>query len=155
MLDEVAAWHSRPLKAVYPVVFFDALRVKIRDESVVRNKAVHIALAAFAESSWGRKYVAIVQSWERAWEEVIPFYAFPAEVRKLIYTSNAIEELNARLRRAVRARGHFPNDDAALKLLFLALNRAEKEWIMPPREWSMAKAQFAILFGEHFVRATV
>ncbi|GAA4486597.1 IS256 family transposase [Gluconacetobacter asukensis] len=261
VLDEVAAWQNRPLEAVYPVVFFDALRVKIRDESVVRNKAVHIALgvradgtkevlglwieqnegakfwlrvmnelrhrgvedvllavvdglkgfpdairavfpealvqtcivhllrhsldfvawkdrksvatalkdiyravdaeagkaalAAFAESSWGRKYAAIVQSWERVWEEVIPFYAFPAEVRKLIYTTNAIEALNAKLRRAVRARGHFPNDDAALKLLFLALNRAEKEWIMPPREWSMAKAQFAILFGERFARATV
>ncbi|MBB2169168.1 IS256 family transposase [Gluconacetobacter aggeris] len=261
VLDEVAAWQNRPLEAVYPVVFFDALRVKIRDESVVRNKAVHIALgvradgtkevlglwieqnegakfwlrvmnelrhrgvedillavvdglkgfpdairavfpealvqtcivhllrhsldfvawkdrksvatalkdiyravdaeagksalAAFAESPWGRKYTAIVQSWERVWEEVIPFYAFPAEVRKLIYTTNAIEALNAKLRRAVRARGHFPNDDAALKLLFLALNRAEKEWIMPPREWSMAKAQFAILFGERFARATV
>ena len=260
VLDEVAAWQNRPLEAVYPVVFFDALRVKIRDESVVRNKAVHIALgvradgtkevlglwieqnegakfwlrvmnelrhrgvedvllavvdglkgfpdairavfpealvqtcivhllrhsldfvawkdrksvamalkdiyravdaeagkaalAAFAESSWGRKYAAIVQSWERTWEEVIPFYAFPAEVRKLIYTTNAIEALNAKLRRAVRARGHFPNDDAALKLLFLALNRAEKEWIMPPREWSMAKAQFAILFGDRFARAT-
>lgn len=61
------------------------------------------ALAAFAESSWGRKYAAIVQSWERAWEEVIPFYAFPAEVQKLIYTTNAIEALNARLRQAVRA----------------------------------------------------
>ncbi|MFT8948708.1 MAG: IS256 family transposase [Acetobacter aceti] len=261
VLDEVAAWQSRPLEAVYPVVFFDALRVKIRDESVVRNKAVHIALgvradgtkeviglwieqnegakfwlrvmnelrhrgvedillavvdglkgfpdairavfpealvqtcivhllrhsldfvtwkdrksvatalkdiyravdakagkaalAAFTESPWGRKYAAIVQSWERVWEEVIPFYAFPAEVRKLIYTTNAIEALNAKLRRAVRARGHFPNDDAALKLLFLALNRAEKEWIMPPREWSMAKAQFAILFGARFARATV
>ncbi|CAM2891774.1 IS256 family transposase [Komagataeibacter xylinus] len=113
------------------------------------------ALAAFAESPWGRKYAMIVQSWERAWEEVIPFYAFPADVRKLVYTTNAIEALNAKLRRAVRARGHFPNDDAALKLLFLALNRAEKEWIMPPREWSMAKAQFAILFGDRFARATV
>lgn len=160
------------------MVFFDALRVKIRDESVVRNKAVHIALgvradgtkevlglwieqnegakfwlrvineqrhhgvedillavvdaeagkatlATFAESSWDRKYAAIVQSWERAWEKVIPFYAFPAEVRKVIYTTNAIEALNVKLRRAVRARRHFPNDDAALKLLFLALNRGE------------------------------
>ena len=112
------------------------------------------ALTAFAESPWGRKYAAIVQSWERAWEEVIPFYAFPAEIRKLIYTTNAIEALNAKLRRAVRARGHFPNDDAALKLFFLALNRAKKEWIMPPREWSMAKARFAILFGDRFARVT-
>lgn len=112
-------------------------------------------LAAFAESLWGRKYAAIVQSWERAWEEVIPFYAFPADVQKLVYMTNAIEALNARLRRAVRARGHFPNDDAVLKLLFLALKRTEKEWIIPPREWSMAKAQFAILFGDRFARAIV
>ena len=67
--------------------------------------------------------------------------------------TNVIEALNSKLRRAVRARGHFPSDEAATKLLFLVLNRAEKEWIMPPREWSMAKAQFAVLFGERFTRA--
>ena len=82
-----------------------------------------------------------------------PFYAFPTEVRRILYTTNAIESLNAKLRRAVRARGHFPNDDAALKLLFLVLNRAEKEWTMPAREWCMAKAQFAIIFGERFTKA--
>jgi putative transposase len=72
-----------------------------------------------------------------------------------LYTTNAIEALNSKLRRAVRARGHFPTDEAALKLLFLVLvlNRSEKEWTMPAREWWMAKAQFAILFGERFTRA--
>src|SRR3954447_13387865 len=80
-------------------------------------------------------------------------YAFPAEVRRLLYTTNAIEALNSKLRRAVRTRGHFPTDEAALKLLFLVLNRSEKEWTMPAREWCMAKAQFAILFGERFTRA--
>ena len=87
--------------------------------------------------------------------EVVPFYAFPAEVRRLLYTTNAIEALNSKLRRAVRTRGHFPTDEAALKLLFLVLNRSEKEWTMPAREWCMAKAQFAILFGERFTRAMV
>src|SRR5215203_4729726 len=110
-------------------------------------------LATFEEGPWGRKYEAIAQSWRRAWSEVVPFYAFPAEVRRLLYTTNAIEALNANLRRAVRARGHFPTDEAALKLLFLVLNRAEKEWTMPPREWALAKAQFAVLFGERFTRA--
>jgi putative transposase len=71
----------------------------------------------------------------------------------LIPVTNAIEALNSKLRRAVRARGHFPNDDAATKLLYLILNRSEKEWKMPPREWSMAKAQFAVIFGERFIRA--
>src|SRR3712207_4641854 len=95
----------------------------------------------------------IAQSWRRAWGEVVPFYALPAEVRRLLYTTNAIEALNAKLRRAVRARGHFPTEEAALKLLFLVLHRSEKEWTMPAREWCMAKAQFAILFGERFTRA--
>ena len=73
--------------------------------------------------------------------------------RSLIPVTNAIEALNSKLRRAVRARGHFPSDDAATKLLYLILNRAEKEWKMPPREWSMAKAQFAVIFGERFIKA--
>ena len=81
---------------------------------------------------------------------MIPFYAFPADVRRIIYTTNSIEALNAKLRRAVRARGHFPTDEAALKLLFLVLNLAAKEWRMPAREWTAAKAQFAILFEDRF-----
>ena len=259
VLEEVASWQARPLEAVYPLMFLDALRVKVRDEGLVRNKAVHIALGvradgtkeilglwleqnegakfwlrvmnelknrgvedvliaivdglkgfpeaitavfpratvqtcivhllrhsldfvswkdrkpvaaalkgiyravdadageaaltAFEEGYWGKKYPAIGQSWRRAWAEVSPFYAFPREVRRILYTTNAIEALNAKLRRAVRARGHFPSDDAATKLLFLVLNRSEKRWIMPPREWSMAKSQFAVLFGERFTIA--
>jgi putative transposase len=259
VLDEIATWQARPLEPVYPLVFFDALRVKIRDEGLVRNKAVHIALgvradggkeilglwleqtegakfwlrvmnelknrgvedvliavvdglkgfpdaitavfpdatvqtciihllrqslalvaykdrkavaaalkevyravdatageaalAAFEEGAWGQKYPAIGPSWRRAWGEVVPFHAFPAEVRRLLYTTNAIEALNAKLRRAVRVRGHFPTDEAAMKLLFLVLNRTERAWKMPPREWAMAKAQFAVLFGERFTKA--
>jgi putative transposase len=84
---------------------------------------------------------------------VIPFFVFPEEVRRIVYTTNAIEALNAQLRRAVSARGHFPSADAATKLLYLSLNRLEKESRMPPREWSMAKAQFAVLFGERFIKA--
>ena len=198
VLDEIAEWQNRPLERLYALVFFDAIRVKVRDEGMVRNKAitavfpqtqvqtciVHLirnsldfvsykdrkAVAAalkqiyrakdaaagqeelntFAEGPWGRKYPAIAQSWRRHWSEVIPFFAFPDEVRRIIYTTNAIESLNAKLRRAVRARGHFPTDESALKLLFLVLNLAQKEWKMPPREWAMAKAQFAIIFEGRF-----
>ncbi len=259
VLDDVAAWQGRPLDAVYPIVFFDALRVKIRDEGHVRNKAVHIALgvrangskeilglwieqnegakfwlrvmnelrnrglediliavvdglkgfpeaitavfpeaivqtcivhlirhsldfvsykdrkavasamkdiyravdawegerklAEFEDSQWGRKYPAIAQSWRRNWEQIIPFFAYPVDVRRILYTTNAIEALNSKLRRAVRSRGHFPSDDAAAKLLFLVLNRSEKEWKMPAREWAMAKSQMAVIFGERFIRA--
>ena len=111
------------------------------------------ALDGLRGGPWGRQYPAIGQSWRRAWGEVVPFYAFPDDVRRILYTTNAIEALNSKLRRAVRARGHFPTDEAAMKLLFLVLNRSEKEWKMPPREWAMAKAQFAVLFGERFTRA--
>lgn len=259
VLEEVAAWQQRPLDPAYPLVFFDAIRVKIRDEGMVRSKAIHIALgvradgrkevlglwieqnegakfwlrvmnelknrgvddimlavvdglkgfpdaitavfpdatvqtcivhllrnsmdfvswkdrkplvtalktiyravdaksaeealSAFEGSHWGQRYPAISQSWRRAWAEVIPFFAFPEEVRRIVYTTNAIEALNSKLRRAVRARGHFPSDEAATKLLYLILNRSEKEWRMPPREWTMAKAQFAVIFGERFIKA--
>ena len=111
------------------------------------------ALEDFVEGVWGKKYPAIAQSWRRSWSEVIPFFAFPDDVRRIIYTTNSIESLNAKLRRAVRSRGHFPTDDAALKLLFLVLNLAAKEWKMPPREWAMAKAQLAILFEDRFTLA--
>ena len=116
-------------------------------------EAAEAALAAFEAGPWGRKYPAIGQSWRRAWPEVIPFFAFPMEVRRIITTTNAIEALNSKLRRAVRARGHFPSDDAALKMLFLVLNQAEKAWTMPAREWAMAKSQFAVIFGERFAKA--
>jgi len=258
VLETVAEWQNRPLEESYPLVFFDALRVKIRDEGLVRNKAVYIALGvqadgtkdilglwientegakfwlrvmnelknrgvgdvliavvdglkgfpeainavfpqaivqtcivhlirhsmdfaswkdrkalagalkaiyrakdsdaakaaleAFEGGHWGIKYPAIAQSWRRNWERVIPFFAFPAAVRRIIYTTNAIESLNAKLRRAVKTRGHFPTDDAATKLLFLVLRQAAGEWKMPPREWFEAKTQFAILFGERFGR---
>ncbi len=259
VLDEVAEWQSRPLEALYPLVFLAAIRVKVRDEGTVRNKAVYVALGAradgtkeglglwieqtegakfwlrvmnelkdrgvadiliavvdglkgfpeaiaavfpktqmqacivhlirrsldfvawkdrrevaaalkevyrartaelgeaaleaFDEGPWGCKYPVIAQTWRRHWGEVVPFYSFPAEVRRIIYTTNAIESLNAKLRRAVRARGHFPHDDAVLKLLYLVLNLASKDWRMPQREWSAAKAQFAILFEDRFVVA--
>lgn len=103
---------------------------------------------------WGQRYPAIGQSWRRAWSEVILFFAFPDEVPRIGYTANAIEALNSKLLRAVRARGHFPSDDAATKRLYLILNRSDKEWKMPPREWSMAKAQFAVIFGKRFIKAT-
>lgn len=100
--------------------------------------AAEAALVAFEAGSWGRKYAAIGQSWRRAWGEVIPFCAFPLEVRRLLYTTNSIEALNTKLRRAVRVRGHFPTDEAALTLLFLVLYRTETEWPMPPLREKMS-----------------
>lgn len=256
VLEEVGRWQNRPLDALYALVFFDAIRVKTRDEGTVRNKAVYLAigvtadgrkdvlgiwieqtegakfwqrvmselknrgvndiliaivdglkgfpeainavfehtqiqtcivhlirnsldfapwkdrkalaaelkkiyravdaqaalqaLSEFEDSAFGQKYAAVSAMWRRQWEQVIPFFAYPQEVRKMIYTTNAIESLNSQIRRSVRARGHFPTDEAAIKLIWLQLREITKDWRMPPREWASAKAQFALLFGDRF-----
>ena len=256
VLEEVGRWQSRPLDPLYALVFFDALRVKMRDEGSVRNKAVylaigvtpegrkdvlgiwieqtegakfwlrvmteiknrgvndiliaiidglkgfpeainsvfpetqiqtcivhlirnsldfcswkdrkpvakelktiyraadaqaaHTALQAFEDGPWGARFAAITALWRRHWAHVIPFFAYPQEVRKMIYTTNAIESLNAKLRRSVRSRGHFPSDEAAMKLIWLQLREITQRWKMPAREWAAAKAQFAVVFGDRF-----
>ena len=108
------------------------------------------ALDGFEASSWGRKFPAIVRSWRRNWAQVIPFFAFSKPIRRVIYTTNAIESLNSTVRRAVRTRGHFPNDRAAMKLIYLTLRKIERKWQRPQVFWSQARAEFAILFGDRF-----
>jgi putative transposase len=110
-------------------------------------QAAAAALQEFEDGPWGKKFAAITAMWRRHWAHVVPFFAYPPEVRKMIYTTNAIESLNAKLRRSVRSRGHFPNDEAAMKLFWLQLREITKNWKMPPREWAAAKAQFAVVFG--------
>ena len=254
VLEEVREWQNRPLDPVYPVIFFDALRVKIRDEGLVRNKAVYVALALTAagekevlglwieqsegakfwlkvmndrktrglndvliavvdglkgfpeaiatvfplttvqtciihlirtslafvswrdrkqimpdlkaiyraetaeaaaaerdnfEARWGKHYPAIGQAWRRAWDHVVPLFAFPPAIRKMIYPTNAVESLHRSLRQIIKTRGSFPNDEAALKLLFLAIRNAGLRWSRPV-EWTAAVGQFAILFGDRF-----
>jgi len=117
----------------------------------VNDAAARQALEDFGAGQWGRKYPAIAPAWRRQWEQVIPFFAYPPEVRRIIYTTNAIESLNSKLRTAVRSRGHFPNDEAATKLLFLVLREVSRERKMPPRKWAAAKTQFAVIFGERFI----
>jgi transposase-like protein len=260
VLAEVTAWQSRPLEAVYAVVFFDALRVKIREDNVVRNKAVYLALGvrrdgtreilglwiettegakfwmkvfndlrtrgvldiliavtdgltgmptaleavfpqttlqtcivhlirnsldyaswkdrkplaaalrpiyaaasaeaaeaaldAFEDGEWGRKFPTVVAAWRRAWAQVIPFFTFPPEIRRVIYTTNAIESVNARLRKIIKTRGHFPTDDAASKLIWLALRNIAAGWGTAAHHWKEAMNQFAILYAERFIRET-
>lgn len=256
VMSEVAAWQARPLEPMYPVVFFDALRVKIREDAVVRNKAIYLALgvlpdgtrdilglwientegakfwmkvfndlktrgvadiliavtdglkgipealgavfpgttlqtcivhlirnsldyaswkdrkplatalkpiytAASAEaaaaamdefelSPWGQKFPTVVAAWRRAWDRVIPFFAFPPAVRRVIYTTNAIESLHSQLRKIIKTRGHFPGDDAATKLLWLALRNITTDWGRAAKEWREAMNQFALLYEERF-----
>lgn len=260
VVAEIAAWQARPLEAMYPVVFFDALRVKIRDEATVRSKAIYLALAvlpdgtrdilgiwiehtegakfwmkvftdlksrgchdiliavtdglkgmsealaavypattlqtcivhlirhsldfanwkerkpmvaalrpiytaasadaagaaldAFERGPWGTKFPTVVASWRRAWTHVIPFFAFPPEVRRVIYTTNALESVHAQLRKIIKTRGHFPNDEAATKLIWLALRNITAKWEQGPRFWKTAMNQFAILYADRFTTPT-
>jgi beta-glucosidase/6-phospho-beta-glucosidase/beta-galactosidase len=118
-----------------------------------RPEAAEAALADFEDSDLALQYPAIAPSWRRAWNEVIPFLDYPPEVRRLIYTTNAIEALNSKIRRAVRTRGHFPSDEAAAKLIYLALNATSVEWKRSVREWHAVKSQFAIMFEDRFPMA--
>jgi putative transposase len=105
------------------------------------------ALATF-EERWKDRYPMIAQSWQAAWPRVVPFLAFPPDIRKAIYTTNAIESLNRQLRKVIKTKGHFPSDEAISKMLYLALQNAAKKWSMPIRDWSRALHQLAILFPE-------
>jgi putative transposase len=256
VIAEVTAWQSRPLEPMYPVVFFDALRVKIRDEATVRSKAIYLALAVlpdgtrdilglwieqtegakfwmkvftdlkmrgcqdiliavtdglkgmaealaavfpattlqtcivhllrysldfanwkerkplakalrpiytaasaeaasaalddFARGPWGTKFPTVVASWRRAWTHVIPFFAFPPDVRRVIYTTNALESVHAQLRKIIKTRGHFPTDEAATKLIWLALRNITAKWARGAIYWKTAMNQFAILYEGRF-----
>lgn len=98
------------------------------------------------EEEWGSKYPLMVNTWKRAWSRFVPFLDFSEDIRRAIYTTNAIESLNRQLRKVLKTRGHFPNDDAAKKLIYLGLMNAQKKWKMPIKEWGKALNQFAIHF---------
>jgi len=91
----------------------------------------------------------------RAWPHVIPFFAFPPEIRRVIYTTNALESLNARIRKIIKTRGHFPNDDAATKLIWLALRNISAAWSRSSPAWRPAMNPFAILYGDRFIQPTI
>jgi transposase-like protein len=256
VLEEVGQWQQRPLDRFYPVVMFDCLRVKIRDEGVVRSKAVYVVLAitrdgtkdvlglwveqtegaafwlrvmtemknrgvddilivladgltgfpdalevvfpraqmhhcivhlvrrslsyvswadrkevakalrsiyraptreaaraeldAFIEGPYGRRFPPIVAMWRRHWEHVEPVFAYPTAIRRMLYTTNAIESLHMQLRKIIKNRGHFPNDEAATKLLYLALRNIISKWKNAAPAWQAALTHFSIIFGDRF-----
>ena len=248
---EVQAWQARPLEPVWPIVYLDALMIKVRDGGIVGNRSAYLALGINPEgkkevlglwleqnegakfwlkvitelknrglqdifiaccdglkgfpeaieavfpktvvqtcivhmirnstrfvtwtqrralcadlrrvygaetedaalvaldelqATWGKSHPVVIASWRNNWERVRPFFAFPFEVRRIIYTTNAIESLNYTLRKIIKSKGHFPSDEAATKLLFLALRNAEKKWLQAPKTWKSALNQFAIHF---------
>ena len=117
-------------------------------KAIYRAETAGMAEARLAEfeAKWDAKYPPISRSWRRNWEQIIPFFAYPPEIRKVIYTTNAIESLHMGLRKIIKNRGHFPTDEAAAKLLYLALKNVSKRWKRPIREWTVARNQFAIIF---------
>jgi putative transposase len=109
-------------------------------------------LEAFANGSWGRRFPAIVKMWRQAWAYVVPFFAFPPEVRRVIYTTNALERVHARVRKIIKTRGHFPTDEAATKLIWLALRNIMADWSRPAHHWRAALNQFAIVYEDRFLK---
>ena len=114
-------------------------------------EAASVALDEFERSAWGTKFPTVVAAWRRAWTQVIPFFAFPPEVRRLIYTTNALESVHAQLRKIIKTRGHFPNDEAATKLIWLALRNITAKWARGALHWKTAMRQFAILYEDRFL----
>ncbi|MGQ5525724.1 transposase, partial [Chitinimonas sp. PSY-7] len=112
-------------------------------------------LEAFAEGPLGQKFPTVSAAWRNAWDRVIPFFAFPPAVRKVIYTTNAIENINAQLRKIIKTRGHFPSDEAATKLIWLALRNITADWGYAAKDWKTAMNQFAILYADRFIRSSV
>ena len=104
------------------------------------------------EERWDDEYLPIGQSWRRNWIRIIPFFDFPAEIRKVVYTTNAIESVNMSLRKITKNRGSFPSDEALMKLFYLALNNIAKKWTMPIRDWKAALTQFTIQYGERLAQ---
>jgi len=110
-------------------------------------------LDALEAGPWGQKFPTVIAAWRRAWERVIPFFAFPPAIRRVIYTTNAIESINAQLRKIIKTRGHFPNDEAASKLIWLALRNITAEWGRAAQDWKSAMNQFAILYADRFIKS--
>lgn len=118
-------------------------------------EAAEAELDAFADGPWGQKLRMIGMAWRRAWDRVIPFFAFPPAIRKIIYTTNAIESINAQLRKIIKTRGHFPSDEAATKLISVALRNITANRGHAAHDWKTAMNQFAILYQDRFVRSAV
>ena len=119
--------------------------------TAIDEQAASVALEAF-EAKWGERFPMVAKAWRQRWAEVVPFLAFPQEIRRAIYTTNAIEALNRILRKTLKTRGQLPTDDAALKLLFLAVRNAKKTWGRRHRDWNQMMMQFAIHFGDRIPR---
>ncbi|MDY1736305.1 IS256 family transposase [Escherichia coli] len=127
VMEQVVEWQNRPLDAVYPIVYLDCIVLKVRQDS---------------------RYPQISRSWQANWPNLATFFAYPTDIRKVIYTTNAIESLNSVIRHAIKKRKVFPTDDSVKKVVWLAIQSASQKWTMPLKDWQMAMSRFIIEFGE-------
>ena len=140
---DYASWnHRRQIAAALKPIY-----------TAINAEAAHAALREFEAGEWGRRYPTIAAAWQRRWDNVIAFFAFAPAIRKIIYTTNAIESVNAGLRKIIKTRGHFPTDEAATKLLWLALRNITVKWGSSTHDWKAAMNQFAVLYEHRFTRA--
>ena len=134
-----------------PFVSYKGLKAVTSDLKQIYTAAnedqAYVALLEFAEK-WDKKYPMISASWTRHWQEIIPFLQYPEFIKRAIYTTNIIEASNRQVRKVIKTKGSFPNDDAVYKIVYLALQNAKKKWTMPIRDWAMALNQFFILFPD-------
>jgi transposase-like protein len=112
--------------------------------------SAELAAAALEEfaAAWDARYPMIAKSWRARWNEIIPFFKFSPDIRKAVYTTNAIESVNYTIQKIIKHRQSFPHDEAAMKLIFMGLKNISKKWTMPIRDWGAALNQFAIIYGE-------
>lgn len=142
---DYASWKDRralavAIRAIYTAPSAEAVRAK---------------LDAFADGEWGQTFPTVSAAWRNVWDRVIPFFAFPPAARQVIYTTNAIENINSQLRNIIKTRGHFPTDEAATKLIWLALRNITADWCRAAHNWKTAMNQFAILYEDRFARSSV
>jgi transposase-like protein len=133
---------------VYEVILTPELRSIYRAPTAAAAAA---ALTAFAASALGQRYPTIAPLWQRHWEYIEPVFAYPPAIRRLLYTTNAIESLHMQLRKITKTRGHFPTDEAAFKLLYLAIRNITAKWVNARTHWQAALTHFAQLFGDRFI----
>lgn len=144
-MAEVMAWQGRleeprGLAALKPVY------------TAPSAEATQAELDSFEAGAWGQKFSTVTATWRQAWDRVFPFFAFSPAERQVIYTTNAIESIHSQLRKIIKTRGHFSNDDAATKLIWLALRNISSDWGRAAKELKEAVSKFAIACGERFTR---
>ena len=153
ILPEVNDWQNRPLDKIYPVVLFDGIVFNSRKDNKIISKCVYSVLGINKEEfreKWNKKYPNILKSWDKNWSELTTFFEYPQEIRKIIYTTNAVESYHRMVRKFTKSKAIFPTDDSIRKIIYMSVKEISKKWTMPVRDWGLAYSQLAIFFEDRF-----